>query len=164
MASNLQNSFYFKVNVSGDNNSNDAAFQEVTGLSKELGVESVVSGGENRFKYRLPTTTTYQNLVLKRGIVQTDSPLIQWCQVTLDSGVSLPIETKTVMVNLLDENGQSSIQWNFEKAYPVKWSMSDLKSQEGAILIETIELSYHYFEVEDGRDNQYAGISSLFGD
>jgi len=164
MANDLQTSFYFNVKISGNSSATDAAFQEVSGLSKELGVEDVVSGGENRFKYRLPTITTYSNLVLKRGIAIVDSPLIEWCQDTLDSGLARPIQTKNIVINLLNEQGQTSMSWSFEKAYPIKWIMTDLKSQESTILIETIEFAYQYFQVEDSRDSQYAGVAALFDD
>lgn len=163
-ASDLQTGFYFSVSISGDSASNDAAFQEVSGLSKELGIEEVTSGGENRFKFRLPTRTTYSNLVLKRGIVLQDSPLVLWCQTTLDEGLANPIQTKNISVCLLNENGQSTMQWNYIKAYPIKWAMTDLKSQESNILIETIEFAYQYFEVDDSRDSQDSGIASLFDD
>lgn len=164
MTTDLQTSFYFGVTISGESASSDTAFQEVSGLSKELGTEDIVCGGENRFKYRLPTITTYPNLVLKRGIVLSDSPLIQWCQLTLDSGLSTAISTKNIMVNLYDEDGQTNMQWSFEKAYPLKWSMTDLKSQESTLLVETLEFAYQYFEVEDSRDSQDMGIANLFGD
>jgi phage tail-like protein len=160
----LLTSFYFSVKISGESSGTDAAFQEVTGLGKETGVEEVVSGGENRFKYRLPIQTSYSNLVLKRGVALVDSPLIEWCQDTLDAGLGNPIVTKKIMLSLLDANGHTSMSWNFINAYPLKWSMSDLKSQESSMLIETIELAYHYFEVDDPRNNQYAGVASLFGD
>lgn len=163
-SSDLQTSFYFSVKISGNSSSADAAFQEVSGLSKEMGVEEIVSGGENRFKYRVPAMVTYPNLVLKRGISLVDSPLIEWCQSTLDSGLAKPIQTQNIMLNLLNADGQASMSWSFVKAYPVKWVISDLKSQESNVLIESIEFAYQYFEVNDSRDNQYAGVAALFGD
>ena len=163
----LLTSFYFSVKVNGPHwtsSDNDAAFQEASGLGKEIKTEDVGSGGENRFKYRLPASTTYQNLVLKRGVVLVDSHLIEWCQETLDAGLSKPVETNDIVVSLLDEKGQTCMSWTFVKAYPVKWQMSDLKSQESSILVETMEFAYRYFKVDDSRDNQYAGVASLFGD
>ncbi|GAB3408098.1 phage tail protein [Massilia agilis] len=160
----LLTSFYFSVKVTGKSSANDAAFQEASGLGKEIKTEDVGSGGENRFRYRLPAGTTYQNLVLKRGVVLADSPLIEWCQMTLDGGLGKPVETHDVLVSLLNEKGQTCISWTFAKAYPVKWQMSDLKSQESSILVETIEFAYRYFEVDDSRDNEYAGVAALFGD
>jgi hypothetical protein len=40
------------------------------------------------------------------------------------------------------------MKWVFHSAYPVKYSFSDLKSQESGLLIETMELVYTYFETE----------------
>jgi len=160
----LLSSFYFSVKVSGDSSTADAAFQEASGLSKEISIEEVVSGGENRFKYRLPNTASYPNLVLKRGVALVDSDLIGWCQTTLDGGLGNPIQTKNILLSLLNEKGLVTMSWNFVKAYPIKWSVADLKSQESNVLVETIEFAYQYFEITDSRDNEYAGISSLFGE
>jgi phage tail-like protein len=148
MLSELQTNFYFTVSIPGSNNA-DIAFKEVTGLSKELGIEEVVCGGENRFKYRLPTITTFHNLVLKRGVIKETSPLIAWCKSTLDNGLSTAIVTKDITVKLLDADSNVSMAWLFSKAYPVKWAVSDLKSQEAEVLIETIEFAYQYFELDD---------------
>lgn len=142
-------SFYFSLQILGD--SSDAAFQEVSGLSKEMGVEDVVSGGGNFFKYRLPTGTTYQNLVLKRGVTSDTSPLLEWCRLTLEGGVSVPIQTRSLVLQLLNEEGQASITWNFINAYPVKLAIGDLKSQENSIAIETMEFAYQYFSTFDLR-------------
>jgi len=110
----------------------------------------VASGGENRFKYRLPTTSSSKNLVLKRAIVPTGSALIQWCSDTLDGGLSTAIKTQDVSVNLLDNEAKVLKKWTFHNAYPVSYAVSDLKSQESEILIETIELAYTYFDVGSG--------------
>jgi phage tail-like protein len=146
MDHNLQTSFYFSVSITGMGGS-DAAFQEVSGLSKELGIEEVVCGGENRFKYRLPAQTSFQNLVLRRGVVNAESSLINWVKDTLDNGLSAPIKTRDIKVWLLDENGHISMDWNFIAAWPVKWSASNLRSQESEIFIETLEFAYQYFDM-----------------
>lgn len=146
MDHSLQTSFYFSVSITGMGGS-DAAFQEVSGLSKELGIEEVVCGGENRFKYRLPAQTSFQNLVLRRGVVNAESSLINWVKDTLDNGLSAPIKTRDIKVWLLDENGHISMDWNFIAAWPVKWSASNLRSQESEIFIETLEFAYQYFDM-----------------
>ncbi|MBC8754347.1 phage tail protein [Kordia sp. YSTF-M3] len=136
--------FYFSLSFEGE----DAAFKEVSGINKELGVEEVAGGGENRFKYRLPNVSSSQNLVLKRAIVPTGSNLITWCSDTLDNGLAAAIETKDVSVDLLDNEGTVLMKWTFYNAYPLKYAVSDLKSQESEILIETIELAYNYFNIK----------------
>ncbi len=143
MVNNYPVGFYFQLSFKGE----DAAFKEVSGISKELSMEEVVSGGENRFKYRLPTVTTSQNLVLKRALIPEGSKLIDWCASTMDESLASPIKTHDVSVSLFDASGTVSVMWTFYNAYPVKYAVSDLKSQENEIVLETMELAYTYFVI-----------------
>ncbi|WP_130735403.1 phage tail protein [Flavobacterium sp. J27] len=154
MANNYPVGFYFQLSFKGE----DAAFKEVSGISKEFNMEEVVCGGENRFKYRLPTLTTSQNLVLRRALISKGSELMNWCATTLDQGFTNPIKPHDVSVSLLDETGTVSIMWTFYNAYPVKYSISDLKSQENEIVMESIELAYTYFVItsETSTTNLFA--------
>jgi phage tail-like protein len=136
-------SFYFSLSFSGV----DAAFKEVSGISKELSIEEIVCGGENRFKYRLPTVSGSQNLVLKRAIVPVGSLLVNWCANCIDQGLSNTIQPHNVILRLLSASGLVCMQWTFNNAYPVKYAVSDLNSQESGIAIESIELAYTYFDI-----------------
>lgn len=136
--------FYFSLSFGGE----DAAFKEVSGISKELSIEEVASGGENRFKYRLPNISSSKNLILKRAIVSSGSQLITWCSSTIDDGLANAIQTKDVAVNLLNNKGEVLVKWTFYNAYPVNYSVSDLKSQESELVMETIELAYNYFDIK----------------
>ncbi|WP_199139848.1 phage tail protein [Pedobacter sp. ASV12] len=147
MESNYPLSFYFKLSFKDE----DAAFKEVSGIAKELGIEEVASGGENRFKYKLPTVATGQNLVLRRAMIPSGSKLIDWCASTLDEGLHKQVETNDVSVSLLAADGKVSKMWTFHKAYPVKYNVSDLKSMENELLIESIELAYTYFNVSAAK-------------
>lgn len=138
--------FYFSISYPGIK-AGDTAFQEVSGITRETTVEEIACGGENRFKYRLPTASTSQNLVLKRAIVIKNSDLIQWCSDCIDNSLSKPIQPRDVTVNLLDSTGNVCVKWTFYKAYPVKYSVSDLSSQDNQLLVESIELAYTYFDV-----------------
>lgn len=139
----LQPSFYFGVSVLPF--ALDAAFQEVSGLSKQMEVEEVVSGGENRFAYRLPGRVKYENLVLRRGVASSGAAFSVWCASVLDSDFAEPVTTMDVLVTLYNNQHMPTMSWSIIGAYPVKWSMSDLKSQENTLLIETIELSYRRY-------------------
>jgi phage tail-like protein len=152
MENNYPVGFYFELSFKGE----DAAFKEVSGISKELSMEEVVCGGENRFKYRLPTVSSSQNLVLKRALIPNGSKLVDWCASSMDEGLASPIETHDVSVSLLDASGTVSVMWTFYNAYPVKYSVSDLKSQENEIVIESIELAYNYFEI--APDTSFADL------
>src|SRR6266487_1328379 len=132
--------YHFKVeflDISGTID-NDVRFQDVTGLSAEMGFEEIQEGGENRFTHRLPTRAKYSNLILKRAML-TDSGLIKWFK---DAIENFEFSPSTVLVKLLDQDHEPLVTWNFIKAWPVKWTISDFRATENAIAIETIELAY----------------------
>lgn len=133
--------FSFKVNVVGISGTYEGSFQEVTGISAKLGSFPIKEGGENRFEHRLPDRAKYDNLTLKRGMVLS-SGLITWARKAIEE---FDFTTKTVIVNLLDETSAPLASWSFKNAYPVALKISDLKAQDNAIVIETLELSYSYF-------------------
>ena len=91
---------------------NDSKFQDVSGLTAELGVEEIKSGGENRFSHRLPTRAKYSNLVLKRGML-TDSGLISWFK---DAVENFRFTPATVIVKLLNTDHEPLESWSFIKA------------------------------------------------
>lgn len=127
----------------------DASFQEVTGLTGEIGSEEVNEGGENRFTHKLPKAAKYPNLVLKRGLVSTTSELILWFNNTLTAGLNLPIKTHNVVVQLLNEDGLPLVVWTVSNAYPARWEISALNSMESKVVVETMELAYNFFERRD---------------
>ena len=145
-------SFYFNVKILGAGaalaalTGSDASFQEVSGMQVSWDVEEVVEGGENRFVHRLPKPAKYSNLVLKRGVVTTGSFFNEWVGESIGSKLSLPLITQNILVMLLNEKGIPLIAWAFVNAYPVKCEVGALNSTENKILIETLELSYNYYE------------------
>lgn len=134
-------SFHFKVALAGSSDDEDNRFQEVTGLSGEVTVEEFREGGVNTFAYRLPTGAKYGNLVLKRGYL-SKSFLAKWCRSAVED---FKFDPRTLDVSLLNENHQPLAQWTFSMAYPVKWSVSDLRALDNTLSIETLELAYQQF-------------------
>jgi phage tail-like protein len=141
-------SFYFEATCMGETN----GFQEVSGISKEMNTEEVGAGGENRFKYRLPTAAKSANLVLKRALVLPGSKLAAWCASVLDESLAKPISPQDFTLKLLNAKGKPSKVWTFHNAYPVKYAISDLKSDASELALETLELAYTYFDVVDSSD------------
>ena len=74
----------------------------------------------------------------------------------MDDGLVAAVQTHDVSVSLLDADGNVSKMWTFFSAYPIKYTISDLKSQENEIVMESIELAYTYFEITD--DNSIANL------
>ncbi len=137
--------FHFKVEFLdvGGLADKDVLFQEVSGLTAELEVESLKEGGENRFTHKLPTRATYQDVVLKRGLL-VSSDLVKWMT---DAIENLDIQTTSVIITLLNEEHQPLQAYQLYNAYPKKWSISNLNAQESQLVVETLELTYQYFKI-----------------
>lgn len=121
----------------------DNAFSEVEGITTEISFEEISSGGENDKSYKLPQKVTYPNLVLKRGMLNRESSLASWCDETINNTIGFEIETKSIVVMLLNENDHTPlVTWKFENAYPVKYQTSGFNAQNNDIVVETIEFAY----------------------
>ncbi|MCB2206174.1 phage tail protein [bacterium] len=136
--------FHFKVEVLGIGNDNDSRFQSVSGLTLEFDVESIKEGGENRYEHKLPGRTKYPDLSLKRGLL-TDSSVIEWCT---DALQNREIKPAILRISLLNESHEPVMSWKLHNAWPRKWSVSDFNATDNSIAVETIDISYNYFEVE----------------
>ncbi len=134
--------FHFKVEFA--NLSGEYQFQSVTGLNVELETEQIAEGGENRFKHKLPLSTRYPNLVLKRGI-RVDSALTKWCRDALEN---FDIKPTNITISLLNEEHEPLMTWNVVHAYPIKWSVSEFNAEKSQLAIESIELAYNYFNIQ----------------
>ena len=72
----------FIVEVDGEE---IGTFKELEGLSVTVETEDLVEGGQNQFVHRLPCRMTWPNLVLRRGLIQTDA-LFDWVNKTSGDG------------------------------------------------------------------------------
>lgn len=140
-------SFSFIVNGISTLEGIDSQFQSVSGLSSEIETEEYIEGGENRFKHQLPTRTKYNNLILRRGMIQ-NSELIEWCKKSI---VNLDFQLKDLIVTLNGgkESSAPLMVWKVIGAYPVKWEISEFNAEENKLAIETVELKYKYFTIEN---------------
>jgi len=137
--------FYFRVDIAGVS---DTSFQEVTGIGPEIETEDVIEGGENRFVHRLPKSIRHPKLVLKRGVARMNSQLVNWCRDVLEGDFNKPFVTKEINVKLLNEEGQSFLNWSFSNAFPVHWEVEAFNSTKNDVAIETVEFVYSYSKRE----------------
>jgi phage tail-like protein len=114
-----------------------AVFTEVTGLAMELAVEDVEEGGNNSFVHKLPGRCKVSNLTLKRGLT-TSNDFLKWAM-KLAQGT---VEKRNISVILYNVDGSVGSRWDFEKAYPVKWSGPNFKADDTAVAIETVEFAH----------------------
>ena len=134
--------FHFKVEFTLNEEDVDVRFQSVSGLDVTMDTEQVKEGGENRFEHVLPVRRKCSPLVLKRGLLKPSvSGLTKWLQQTFDDEEVVPIET--VVIKLLNEEHQPLMLWTINNVWPRSWKMGELNAEQGAVLIETLELNYN---------------------
>lgn len=112
-------------------------FSKVKGLSRETKFESFREGGVNDFEHKLATLTTYQNLIVERGLA--DPKLWEWHREVVEGRIS----RKTISIILQDEASAEVWRWHADAAFPVKWSVADLDGATTQILVESIEFAHH---------------------
>lgn len=122
---------------------NDFRFKEVNGLGVELETEKFKEGGNNRFSYNLPVRTKYDDLVLKRGLF-IGSGIIKWCRDALEDFEFSPVN---LLISLLNAQHVPLYNWHVINAIPKSWKVSNFNAEENSLVVESITLSYQYFDV-----------------
>lgn len=125
----------------------ESYFQSISGIKATAGELVVANSGNNNRQYKLPTATTYPDLVLTRGLVKANAPLGQWCRSFLINDAFLyGVSRRTVNVMLLDQNSEDIIMtWSFYDCYPKELEIGAFNSDKSEIAIETLTLAYSHF-------------------
>lgn len=137
--------FRFSITLMGIIPVPNSSFMEAYGFGAQMEVESVVSGGQNGFKYQLPANSTFTNLVLKQGMLPVDSPLVEWCMTNILYGATTVVAQRPLTLHLVNDQGQPAKTWVFVDAFPVKYQTSEFKSTDNSVAVETMEFAYKYF-------------------
>ncbi len=114
-----------------------AVFSECSGLEVEVEVFEYEEGGLNDYVHKLPGRVKYSDVTLKKGMATSDA-LWDWYAKTLQG----KIERKNISIMLYDTSGQESRRWDFEDAYPVKWTGPAFQAGENVAAIETLVLTH----------------------
>ncbi|SFS59843.1 phage tail protein [Paenibacillus sp. BC26] len=113
-------------------------FTEVSGLEAEVEIEEFREGGQNSFVHKLPKSTRFSPIMLRRGITSSSS-LWDWY-----AGVMAgKVVRKSGSIILQHLSGEELCRWNFFDAYPVKWSGPTLNASQSDVAIETLELVHN---------------------
>ncbi len=116
----------------------DMQFQSISGLSRELNVESFRQGGDNVGNIHLPLGVSNPNLVLERGVMMV-TPVMGVFDRTLST---FNANYMTIVVMLLSDHFLPVCSWTLSNALPVKWSTDGFDANSNKILVNTLELSY----------------------
>ncbi|MEM6623377.1 MAG: phage tail protein [Pseudomonadota bacterium] len=134
--------FHFNVHLAGD--AAATLFQEIVGLdqSAPTETEALAEGGQNRFVHRLPDRAKHPNMVLKRGVMRSDAPLIAWARQAIDPGFAAAIDTKDLTIDLMNTEASVLASWVVTRCWPVKLDIGDFDAMTNEIAIETLEIAY----------------------
>jgi len=121
------------------------------GLTVELKVIKVDSGGDYSTQRILPDHVEYSNITLQRAVHPTDSKTVKaWLEEKVTqwmnwsgSGDIYPGGTATI--TLYGAQGTKVMEWDLTGVYPVSWSGPELEANKKDVAIETLELAHQGF-------------------
>jgi phage tail-like protein len=122
---------------------NDFRFQEVSGLDVDMEMETFNEGGQNRFTWQLPKRARYSEITLKRGMF-IGSGIVLWCRNAFESFIFDPAN---IIISLLNDKHIPIQSWYVVNAIPKKWTISSFNAAENSVVVESITLSYQFFNV-----------------
>ncbi len=83
---------------------------------------------------------------MKRGVFVNDNTFWNWRnQIAMNT-----IKRVTVIIRLLDESGNATMQWQLTNAWPTKITGNDLKSEGNEVAVESLEIAYEQLIVTNG--------------
>ena len=119
-------------------------FQEVSGLSTEAQPIEYRGGTDKVFStVKMPGIKKFSNVTLKRGIFKSDSSMWEkYNQIKMNT-----IKREQITISLLDEAQKPAMSWLLTNAFPVKITVTDMKSDGNEIAVESIELAHEGLKV-----------------
>lgn len=122
----------------------DFRFQEVSGLSVSVETEPFIEGGQNRFQHQLPVRTSYSDITLKRGMFELPSGIMAWC---INAVQNFEFQPSNLLISMLNDLNIPVQSWYVVNAIPKKVEFSNLNAEQSQVAIETLVLSYNYFNI-----------------
>lgn len=137
--------FHFSVEVDGFPKS--LGFKEVSGLDAEVSLIEYRHGNSKEFsKIKMPGMKKYSDITLKKAVFDKDNHFFDWFnQIQMNT-----IERKTIVIKLLDEQGNPTMIWELNNAFPMKITGTSLDSEDdGAPAIEELTLAHEGLTVKN---------------
>lgn len=123
--------FHFRVTL-GD---------KAVGFAEVLGLEASVT--------KSPGVVRYGRVRLRRAIFRGDFALMAW----FEAFAADRKQTRTVTIELLDEDGLAIRRWELLGAWPARWLGPDLRASANEVALETLEISYTRLRTSDAAGN-----------
>jgi len=127
--------------ITGDAKVVVGGFKSMTGMTSETEIIEFKQGND-RVVRKKPGRTTYSNIVLERGYTATDD-LFKWRK-NIEDGI---IDRRAGTITVLDQDLSTIVaEFNFYEAWPCKWIVPEVDSDQSGMAIERIELAVEKVE------------------
>jgi phage tail-like protein len=122
-------------------------FSQVSGLEVRVDVAMYREGGENGFTHNLPGRMSWPNIVLRRGITDSDA-LFSWVNKTAGAGFATnnnSLTRSTGAITVIGTDGTRLRAWELQGVFAVRWRGPNFDVGSGDALYEELELAHHGF-------------------
>ena len=126
-------------------------FMEVNGLQVSIETQDIQEGGQNSFVHKLPGRMTWPNITLKRGVTQSDG-LLAWLEKSSGEQFTVQgnkLKRSSAALTLMGPSLKRLRKWNFDGAFPVKWSGPTFAVTSDDMATEQLEIAHHGFRASD---------------
>ena len=116
-------------------------FTKCSGLKSETEVFEYQEGGNNETVFKLVGQSRAGNIVLTNGYI-VDPALFKWREEIVNKPGE-KIKRRSGSIIPLGRDGKTALgpRWNFARAWPVRWEMSEFDISQGAASCEVLELA-----------------------
>lgn len=125
-----------------------AGFSKISGLKHNVEVIEYREGADNETPRKLPGQSTYDNIVMERGM-SNDSDFTDWIQqiFNLDNAEGMQHNgvgdefRKLIVIYLKDKSGNRVQKWTCYKCWPASNGVGELDASGNDVLIESLEVT-----------------------
>ena len=123
----------------------DFRFQEVSGLTIDVEMETKTEGGEHRFAHNLPVRTKYGDVTMKQGKF-LGSGISFWATQAFND---FKFKPANVLISLMNADHVPLYNWYLINAIAKRLEVSSFNANNNEMVIQTLVLSYQYFKYYD---------------
>ncbi|MCP2730637.1 phage tail protein [Limnofasciculus baicalensis] len=141
--------FYFELHLEGSNESVDAFFMECKGFKTSQQVIEICEVTPNKWgasgnavgevvRTKIPGNLSFTNMTLRRGLTLSMT-LWNWLE-SVQTG-NWKKQRRDGSIQLYTHGAKEEFRFEFKRAWPVSYNITDLKSDPGEIEMEELEIA-----------------------
>jgi phage tail-like protein len=143
--------FYLELTLTGGNDTTDATFLECQGFKRSQDVVEICEVAPQQWakaksgrvvRTKIPGNTKTENIVLRRGMTNSMTLWNWFAQVEAGKWGE---QLRDGSLVIYDQAGQEQARFNFQKAWPVRYTAADVGAQSNEIEIEELEMAVETF-------------------